>query len=87
MSDMRQIPFEVDPADGFEYQDDVVIFGIIVTVNAELVIAAGLQTENGIVVNETAQTSDENIDATGDCSFHFNPLYNRFIRLESVQRQ
>jgi len=71
--------------DGIEYHADIVIFGIGVTVNAELAIAAGLQTENGIVVNEKALTSEENIYAIGDCSFHFNSLYNRFIRLESIQ--
>jgi 3-phenylpropionate/trans-cinnamate dioxygenase ferredoxin reductase subunit len=54
-------------------------------VNLELAKEAGILIENGIKVDETAKTSDTNIYAIGDCTFHFNPHYDRFIRLESVQ--
>jgi len=52
--------------------------------NIELAEEAGLNCDNGIVVNEYTQTNDEHIYAIGDCSYHHNILYNRNIRLESV---
>ena len=40
--------------------------------------------DNGIVVNEFAQTSNPDIVAAGDCTFHPSAIYGRHIRLESV---
>ena len=76
---------KVKSADNSNYQADIVILGVGVKINTELAVEADLKTENGIVVNESTQTSDKDIYAIGDCSFHFNPHYKRFIRLESVQ--
>ena len=39
---------------------------------------------NGIVVNEFCQTSDSDIFAAGDCTNHYNKIYQRHLRLESV---
>ena len=64
---------------------DLVIIGIGVTPNSELARDAGLAVANGIAVNETLRTSDENIFAIGDCSEHPNPFADARIRLESVQ--
>lgn len=72
-------------ADGSEYVADLIIVGVGIQVNVELAEAAGLEIENGIRVDSSARTNDENIYAIGDCTFHFNSLYQRFIRLESVQ--
>ena len=41
--------------------------------------------DNGIVVDEFARTSDPDIVAAGDCTNHYNPIYDRRLRLESVQ--
>ncbi|WP_262487476.1 NAD(P)/FAD-dependent oxidoreductase [Formosa haliotis] len=71
--------------DNTTYLADVIVIGVGIKVNVELAQAAGLEIENGIKVDETCQTSNENIYAIGDCTFHFNPHYKRFIRLESVQ--
>jgi len=64
---------------------DLVIIGVGVIPNTEIAAEAGLEVNNGIVVDEFAQTSDHDILAAGDCTSHFNPIYNRQIRLESVQ--
>lgn len=64
---------------------DLVIVGVGVIPNTELASAAGLEVNNGIVVDEYARTSDPDILAAGDCTNHYNPTYGRQIRLESVQ--
>ena len=71
--------------DGTSYKTDIVIIGVGIIVNKELASVAGLDIENGIKVDETAKTNDEDIYAIGDCTFHYNPHYGRNIRLESVQ--
>lgn len=72
-------------SDGSEYAADLVIIGVGILPNTALAEAAGLQVDNGIVVNGQAQTSDPDIYAAGDCTFHHNPIYDRWVRLESVQ--
>ncbi|PYY72510.1 pyridine nucleotide-disulfide oxidoreductase [Pseudomonas jessenii] len=64
---------------------DLVIIGIGVLPETKLAEDAGLEVDNGILVDEFARTSDHDIVAAGDCTNHFNPLYQRRIRLESVQ--
>jgi 3-phenylpropionate/trans-cinnamate dioxygenase ferredoxin reductase subunit len=62
---------------------DLVLVGIGGSPNIELAQAAGLECDNGILVNSVCQTSDPNIYAAGDCS-RFQRGGQR-IRLESVQ--
>lgn len=71
--------------DGSTYNADIIVVGVGIKVNTELAQKAGLDIENGIKVNEMAQTSDPNIYAVGDCTFHYNPHYKTNVRLESVQ--
>jgi 3-phenylpropionate/trans-cinnamate dioxygenase ferredoxin reductase component len=75
----------VQLADGTTYPADLVIVGIGVVPNAELARDAGLETANGIVVDEFLQTADPAIFAVGDCADHPNPYAGGRIRLESVQ--
>lgn len=70
---------------GDSYTAELVIIGVGVMPNVELAEEAGLKIENGIAVDESARTSDEDILAAGDCTSHYNPIYDRHIRLESVQ--
>jgi len=72
-------------SNGSSYDADVVIIGVGIVPNIELAQAAGLETDNGIVVDEFARTSDPDIVAAGDCTNHYNPHYNKRLRLESVQ--
>lgn len=71
-------------ADGTSYPADMVIVGIGVTPNSELAEAAGLETNNGIVVDECCQTQDNDIVAAGDCANQCNPHDGQWRRLESV---
>jgi len=66
------------------FEADMVIIGIGVIPNVELAEMAGLEIGNGIEVNSFCQTSDPDIYAAGDVTWHFNPIYDRHIRLESV---
>ena len=70
-------------ADSFE--TDCIVIGIGADPRVELAADAGLETDNGILVNQYAQTSDPNIFAAGDCTNHPNALVGENIRLESVQ--
>ena len=74
----------VDLADGTSVDADMVLIGIGVVPNIELAEAAGLSVNNGILVNDRCQTSNDNIYAIGDCTNHPNPLFGRRLRLESV---
>ncbi|WNH11957.1 NAD(P)/FAD-dependent oxidoreductase [Thalassobellus suaedae] len=71
--------------DESQFEADIIVIGVGIRVNSELANSAGLVIENGILVDETACTNDKDIFAIGDCTFHYNPHYNRHVRLESVQ--
>jgi 3-phenylpropionate/trans-cinnamate dioxygenase ferredoxin reductase subunit len=72
-------------ADGSEFDAGLVIIAVGVLPNTGLAEAAGLDVEDGILVDEFARTSDPDIVAAGDCTRHYNPIYRRRVRLESVQ--
>jgi 3-phenylpropionate/trans-cinnamate dioxygenase ferredoxin reductase subunit len=72
-------------ADGSEIDADLVIIAVGVLPNTKLAARAGLEVEDGILVDEFARTSDPDIVAAGDCTRHFNPIYQRRVRLESIQ--
>ena len=69
---------------GGEFEADMVIVGIGVIPNMELADECGLETGNGIVVNQFCQTFDPDIYAIGDVAWHRNETYNTDLRLESV---
>jgi NADPH-dependent 2,4-dienoyl-CoA reductase/sulfur reductase-like enzyme len=70
---------------GDVFPADAVVVGIGVIPNVDLAQDAGLDIENGIVVDEYGRTSDSRIYAAGDVTSHFNPLLGRRVRLESWQ--
>ena len=74
----------VHSTDGNTYPADIVIIGIGVIPNMELADMAGLETGNGIVVDEFCQTNDPDVYAAGDVTWHLNPIYDTHLRLESV---
>lgn len=72
-------------ADGSKHEADLVVMGIGILPNDELANAAGLEVDNGIVVDSHCCTLDPNIVAAGDCVSHYNVIYKIQTRLESVQ--
>ncbi|WP_175650630.1 NAD(P)/FAD-dependent oxidoreductase [Pseudomonas sp. Marseille-P9899] len=77
---------EVLLADGRRLPADLVVVGIGVLPTVELGRQLGLaDVEQGITVDEHARTVLDNVYAVGDCTRHFNPLYDSWLRLESVQ--
>ncbi|MES2683889.1 MAG: FAD-dependent oxidoreductase [Pseudomonadota bacterium] len=71
-------------SDGQRLPVDVVIVGIGIIPNTELAAAAGLEVNQGIVVNAEARTADPAIFAIGDCAHHENVFFGRSLRVESV---
>ena len=70
---------------GYRVLADIVVVGIGLLPNVELAASAGLACDDGILVDEYGRTSVANIYAAGDCANHPNPIYQRRLRLESVQ--
>ncbi len=69
--------------DGSVVETPLAVIGIGVIPNTELAADAGLDVDNGIVVDETGRTSDADIFAAGDVTNHPNALFGRRVRLES----
>jgi 3-phenylpropionate/trans-cinnamate dioxygenase ferredoxin reductase component len=70
-------------SDGRVIDTDLVIVGIGVTPNDRLAADAGLEVQNGIVVDAFGRTSDPAIFAMGDCAVQ--DWKGQRVRLESVQ--
>jgi 3-phenylpropionate/trans-cinnamate dioxygenase ferredoxin reductase subunit len=71
-------------AGGQGFAADIVLVGIGVIPCDELAVAAGLASEDGIVVDQNARTGDPHIWAAGDCTRHVGREGHE-IRLECVQ--
>ena len=71
-------------ADGREIPADFVLISIGVAPTDALARDAGLQCDDGIVVDEHCRTSDAHIWAAGDCTRHPSIHFGMRVRLESV---
>ena len=71
-------------ADGEELPADIVVVGVGILPTTDIAEAAGLECDDGIIVDEFCRTSDPHILAIGDCTNHPNSLLGRRLRLESV---
>ena len=76
-------PDAVTLADGSRFPADVVVAGIGMVRNTELAQAAGLEVENGIVVDEFGRTGVPDIYAAGDVAAFWHPALQRRLRLET----
>lgn len=63
---------------------ETALVGVGAVPEITLAEAAGLEIDNGVVVDEHTRTSDPDIFAAGDCTNFPSPRYGRRMRLESV---
>jgi NADPH-dependent 2,4-dienoyl-CoA reductase/sulfur reductase-like enzyme len=69
-------------ADGSEVAADAVVMGVGVRPRTELAAAAGLDVDNGVLVDACLRTSDPAVFAVGDIANHDHPILGRRIRVE-----
>ena len=69
-------------ADGSNVTADLVVVGIGVAPNVELAEAAGLETDNGILVDEHLGASEPDVFAAGDVANALHPVLGRRLRVE-----
>jgi 3-phenylpropionate/trans-cinnamate dioxygenase ferredoxin reductase component len=74
--------YEIRTKAGKLLQVDGVVVGIGIQANTSLAEAAGLEVDNGILVDEFLRTSDPAIYAAGDVANFFNPVLNKRMRVE-----
>lgn len=67
--------------DGTHLPAEAVVIGIGVVPNIELAKEAGLEADNGVLVDETLRTSDPSIYAVGDIAAQNHPILGR-LRVE-----
>ena len=70
---------------GASYPADLVLIGIGVQPNDTLASDCGIETSNGIVVDDTLRTTDPAVLAIGDCASFPSAHAQGSLRLESVQ--
>lgn len=70
--------------DGEVIPVDALLIGVGLVPNTELAKDAGLDVDNGIIVDGHCRTRDAAIFAIGDCSRHPDPVDGSLRRLESV---
>ena len=68
--------------DGTRLGADLVLVGVGISPNDYLAADAGLEMDNGILVNERLQTSDPAIYAAGDVANAYHPWLARHLRVE-----
>jgi len=69
-------------ADGTSVGADVVVVGIGAQPNLELAESAGLDINDGVLVDESLQSSDPDICAVGDIANHAHPVLGQRVRVE-----
>jgi 3-phenylpropionate/trans-cinnamate dioxygenase ferredoxin reductase subunit len=72
----------VRTASGTQVNCDFAVVGIGVSPRASLAGAAGLELDNGIVVDEHLQSTAPGVFAAGDGAHAWNPFYGQRIRVE-----
>lgn len=75
----------VESTTGDRYSADLVLYGVGVAPRTELAEAAGLATDNGILVDPELRTNVDGVLAVGDCASFPNAHTGSRTRIESVQ--
>jgi 3-phenylpropionate/trans-cinnamate dioxygenase ferredoxin reductase component len=61
---------------------DLVVVGVGISPNVELAAGAGLDVDDGVLVDAALRTSHPDVHAAGDVANAFNPLLGRRLRVE-----
>jgi 3-phenylpropionate/trans-cinnamate dioxygenase ferredoxin reductase component len=69
-------------ADGSDLAADLVVVGIGAAPRTNLATAAGLDVDDGVLVNERLEASEPGIYAAGDVANAWSPRYGRRLRVE-----
>jgi 3-phenylpropionate/trans-cinnamate dioxygenase ferredoxin reductase subunit len=69
-------------ANGSSVTADLLVVGVGVAPNTELADAAGLHTDNGVVVDEHLRASHPDVFAAGDVASAYHPVLDRHVRVE-----
>ena len=64
---------------------ELVLIAVGAEPNDQIAAEAGLEVDNGVLVDGSGQTSDPDIYAVGDCTRFYSNRYQRSVRMESVQ--
>jgi 3-phenylpropionate/trans-cinnamate dioxygenase ferredoxin reductase subunit len=72
----------VKAGDGSTIECELVVVGIGVAARVALAEAAGIKTDNGILVDQALATSAPGVYAAGDVANAWHPFYQRHVRVE-----
>jgi 3-phenylpropionate/trans-cinnamate dioxygenase ferredoxin reductase subunit len=72
-------------ADGEKFVADAIVVGIGMVPNDKLAVKAGLDVDNGVLVDEHCQTSAPDVYAIGDVANGYHPLFRERMRIEHWQ--
>jgi len=75
---------KVRTSDGRAFDADLVVAGVGVAPNQRIALEAGIQCDDGILVDKNCQTSDPYIYAAGDATRFMGSLESKGMRLECV---
>jgi 3-phenylpropionate/trans-cinnamate dioxygenase ferredoxin reductase subunit len=68
--------------DGSTIEADAIVVGVGVTPDLALAESAGLDLDNGVLVDGSLRTSDPDIYAVGDIANHDHPVFGHRVRVE-----
>ncbi len=80
--DRGENQFILQLKDRVDIQADAVIAGLGIQPNTDLAQAAGIEIDNGIVVNDYLETNQPDIYSAGDVAAFFNPALEQRLRVE-----
>jgi 3-phenylpropionate/trans-cinnamate dioxygenase ferredoxin reductase subunit len=80
--EQRGEQYVLSTSGGQEVITDCIVAGIGIDPDLELAHQAGLNVENGIIVDEFCGTSRPDIYAAGDVALFFNPALGKYLRVE-----
>ena len=69
-------------ADGRHVPADAVVVGVGIRPRTELAESAGLEVDDGVLVDRSLRTSDPDVFAAGDVANAYHPLLGRRVRVE-----